>query len=515
MRVRIIFRAGLIPARWIAPKLNAAPLPEPELFRTVMAPRRPMLPVLMGSLAGHSVLLAALLAFSRYYTWSHLDDVDWSRYTVEPLRLQVSGPIFLPAGLGQRASGGDGAAHLDAEPEHSAVELPRVAAANPAAPTVLQPVSRPQLPKAIRLRRNVAFWARQSRRPEPGSAGQVVVPGRIEPPSMAARPAAAPLLAVPNLEALIADTNLSLPAAPAVNPPALAVPNSATVPVRLRGVTESIVASFESFAGQPVNVMALANERGPATQVEIPREYQNSPGLAPAGAGLFAAGRGNGGAGSVEGIAGSSTAGFAGGSSGGRSDGRTQSAANRALPPAGVDRMEANRVDAHRAGPLPAAELIRIQHPKNGSFDVVITQSLARDDLPDLAGMLSGSPVYTVYLGVGDHREWLLQYCLPVRAALSLSLYQVQIDDPGTVVPPYPVSTVIPNVVRERGNARPIVLRGMVAANGSVHVASANGGGIGWMGQLVALVNQWQFRPALRNLKPVDVEMLLVIPPIA
>src|ERR1017187_7933662 len=51
---------------------------------------------------------------------------------------------------------------------------------------------------------------------------------------------------------------------------------------------------------------------------------------------------------------------------------------------------------------------------RSGNFDVVILQSVARDDMPDVGGNLSGNPVYTVYLKVGDEREWLLEYCIPI-----------------------------------------------------------------------------------------------------
>jgi len=53
---------------------------------------------------------------------------------------------------------------------------------------------------------------------------------------------------------------------------------------------------------------------------------------------------------------------------------------------------------------------------------VVILQSVSRDDLPDVGGALSGNPVYTVYLKVGDEREWLLEYCIPGTVNIKNSL---------------------------------------------------------------------------------------------
>ena len=122
---------------------------------------------------------------------------------------------------------------------------------------------------------------------------------------------------------------------------------------------------------------------------------------------------------------------------------------------------------------------------------MVITQSLMRDDLPDLAGMLSGSPVYTVYLSVGDLKDWLLEYCLPARENRQVSPYQIDVEDAGSVTPPYPIATVIPDSIRAQQTAKPIVLRGLLTAAGNVQVASLPDTGNSLMYQLVSLVSQW------------------------
>jgi hypothetical protein len=57
---------------------------------------------------------------------------------------------------------------------------------------------------------------------------------------------------------------------------ALPTPNSATVPVSVRETTATRTASFETFAGEPVNVIALAADRKDSRQVEIPRGFQNA-----------------------------------------------------------------------------------------------------------------------------------------------------------------------------------------------------------------------------------------------
>jgi hypothetical protein len=471
-------------------------LPELEIFKSIMTGKRPKLQALLGSLAVHFVMLGLVVACSRYLSWYHEDDVDWSRFQVEPLRLHLAEPIFFNA----RASDvppGTGA-HPDAtvksaiEPQlHSAipdgVQLPSVHASHrDSSPIILQPDLEPQAPRPPVALPLLAFWARQAPDlPKPKSR-DVVLPGRTESPSLAPKPGGPPVLAVPNREAVAADVNVAMPQTQAQAAVALPVPNTATAPLRLRGVTEPRTASFEALSGQPVNIIAMAAERSGVRNVEIPRGFQNIP---------------------------TSTAGDdAPGTGRDRPPGQT------------VAEMRQNTTQVSGAGvpsqiaSLPprgtkVPELIRIQHPVNGSFDVVITQSLVRDDLPDLAGMLSGSPVSTVYLSVGDQKDWLLQYCVPARENKQVSPYQIYVDDAGSVTPPYPISTIIPDSIRVQQTAKPIVLRGLLTATGSVLVAKSPDPGSLLMYQLVALVNQWQFRPALRNNKPIDVEVLLVIPP--
>ena len=113
---------------------------------------------------------------------------------------------------------------------------------------------------------------------------EVVSPGRTESPAPAPKPARPPVLAAPNREAAITDVNIAMPQKPAQTPPALPVPNSATVPVLIRAVTDPRTASFETVSGQPVNIIALAAERSNARDVAIPKGFQNLP-SSPAGDG--------------------------------------------------------------------------------------------------------------------------------------------------------------------------------------------------------------------------------------
>jgi hypothetical protein len=164
-----------------------------------------------------------------------------------------------------------------------------------------------------------------------------------------------------------------------------------------------------------------------------------------------------------------------------------------------------------RAAATP--DVTRISHPEGGNFDVVIMQSATRDDLPDLGGILSGAPVYTVYLRVGDRREWLLEYCVPGRASVQANPYEVTVEDVGSITPPYPISTAIPNGLLLQPNTKNIVLHGMLTSAGDFRISKAPEAGNPYLTELTALLGEWRFRPAFRNKRPIDVEVLLVIPP--
>ena len=53
---------------------------------------------------------------------------------------------------------------------------------------------------------------------------------------------------------------------------------------------------------------------------------------------------------------------------------------------------------------------LRVLHPNNGVFDVVVVQSSGAEAFPEASAALSGRPIYTVYLQVGAPKEWIMQY---------------------------------------------------------------------------------------------------------
>jgi hypothetical protein len=529
--------------------------PEPLLFRGMTMGRSPKPGSLAGSVAAHVLAICLATVLCNSLARLHDDDVDWSRFRAEPLRLHLSEPLtFNAAASGkpqkpllkpapqsavrpaQRASGTAALSYAPAVPRR--LELPPSQQPALNAPLILQPDFQLQ-PKAPPVELPpMAFWARKA--PElvkPPSPTDVVVPGRTEAPSPAPKLAAQPVLEVPNREPAVADVNVSMPQNSKQTPAALPVPNSATMPVRLRDASESQAASFERFAGQPVNVMSLASERSDIRNVTIPKGLQNipraaagenpgtsgegyrAPDLAPEN-GPTSGNRAAGAAGTNRGgpiaatsqtssapITRQTTAPVSGSGSGDSPPVRNSSSGAEEHPvavPAGSPEVLA------RGGAPPG--VTRIDHPVDGSFDVVVTQSASRDDLSELGGILSGNPVYSVYLRVGDQKEWLLEYCVPARRNVQPNPYQIDVDDAGSITPPYPISTVIPNSVLVQPITRHIVLHGVLTAAGNLQSVKAADSSSPLMSEILALLSQWQFRPALRNRRPIDVEVLLVIP---
>jgi len=545
------------------PPLEAGPL----LFRGVDTGRVPKAGSLLGSLAGHVLAFGLAIVVCHYVARLHEDDVDWSRYRVEPLRLHLAEPlIFNPQTAGEspklaaprrRALAARPAEQAAAAPADSTsrpsvprrLELPAPRQIATNAPILLQPDFQPQLKPPPADLPPMAFWARQTPAPpKPPAPAEVLVPGRTEALSPAPQLSAPPVLAVPNREPVVADVNVAMPPMQQETPAALPVTNSATMPVRLRDATDSQAASFDRFAGQPVNVMSLASERPDIRDVAIPRGLQNIPRSASGdgtAAGTAVERPGNSASAAGDGQAGDRrTAGSAGTNPGG-----TETATSRGTTAPATQTPTARAPTAQTptvAGPRPGSALTRdsvtdasppkqltaalpaapslparggatpgvtrIEHPANGSFDVVVTQSATRDDLSELGGILTGNPVYSVYLPVGDQKEWLLEYCVPAGENVRANAYQVDVDDVGTITPPYPISTVIPNSLLVQPIARHIVLHGFLTAAGILRGVGAAGSNNPLLSEILALLSQWQFRPALRNSRPIDVEILLVIP---
>jgi hypothetical protein len=271
---------------------------------------------------------------------------------------------------------------------------------------------------------------------------------------------------------------------------ALSVVPSATAPVRDRH-GDSQNGALDRLPGQSTNVISLSAER------VRPGEVVNVP---PGSSGFSA--RGN------EQPAGGS-------SRGGIEVSREGEAAQDPRAPKGA--QTSSTVAAARTSPAGAAAggaeaFTRIMHPPNGNFDVVVTQSGGQAELPGFATQLSGNPIYTVYLPVGDVTEWVLTFCVPVRKDSGNSRYEVHIEDASPLSPPYPVTTTIPQSIIGEIRRRPLAFRGLLSASGIFRDITASEASPATE-KIAAALSDWKFRPAKKNNTPTEVEILLMVAP--
>jgi hypothetical protein len=157
---------------------------------------------------------------------------------------------------------------------------------------------------------------------------------------------------------------------------------------------------------------------------------------------------------------------------------------------------------------LPESEIKRMSHPPNGSYDVVIAQA---------GGMLDPSfgsargPVYTVYLAVGDEKEWVLDFSAAEEPHAARNDYYVVVRDADLIAPPFPISTAIPPKLLAAISTK-LVLHGSITAAGRFGSFRVDGPPSEAGEMLIALLDEWRFRSATKNRAPVDVDVRLVVP---
>jgi hypothetical protein len=129
-------------------------------------------------------------------------------------------------------------------------------------------------------------------------------------------------------------------------------------------------------------------------------------------------------------------------------------------------------------------------------------------------GVLTGKPIYTVYLKVGASKDWIMQYCVPgAGSAAPKQSMVVTLSAPAPLKAPYPHVTVVPDVDLLH-STRYTFIHALLDKAGKFSSLRL----LGSMDKTIetALYNllvQWEFRPATRDGAPVAVEVVLAIPP--
>lgn len=152
-------------------------------------------------------------------------------------------------------------------------------------------------------------------------------------------------------------------------------------------------------------------------------------------------------------------------------------------------------------------KLTRISLPKDGKFGVVVTGSSASEAFPESQGLLSGSVVYTVYLHIGVHKNWVLQYCLlkdAQQASGDENTAAIDAPWPFLILRPDSLSTLDIDYV---------MVHGIINSAGRFEkLALVYPEDLPVKAVLLGALRNWSFRPATRDGQAISVEALLVVP---
>jgi hypothetical protein len=154
-----------------------------------------------------------------------------------------------------------------------------------------------------------------------------------------------------------------------------------------------------------------------------------------------------------------------------------------------------------------------INRPPTGNFDAVVVQSSPTDQYPESRGLLSGRPIYSVYIPMGTSRDWTLFFCIPGDKPESSNTPVVQLGPLGAPVKaPYPTKLVKP-VITLPSYERYILVHGTVSRDGKFESLRLVRSIKPETDQaLLAALAAWEFRAATRDGVAIAVEFLLSIP---
>jgi hypothetical protein len=156
------------------------------------------------------------------------------------------------------------------------------------------------------------------------------------------------------------------------------------------------------------------------------------------------------------------------------------------------------------AGTDTEATVAHIVLPKDGKFGVVVVGSSMAEEYPETVGLWGGRMAYTVYLHVGLAKNWILQYSLPAAADNGSA---ARID------PPWPYDMERPKLAPGDLNGDAIMVHGLVNASGRFEkIAIVFPADFGQARFVLAALEKWHFRAAMRNGILTTVEVLLIIP---
>ena len=491
-----------------------------------------------GLLISCGLHCAAAVALTVAGAWPHGLPEQWppSGYEVHYLRVVVPRPLyFLPKGgkmaSVKRSAGGQVSLGRAARPAPApqpanvgVMRVPRVQAVARSQMVLIQPELRIEVPSNLKLP-EVFAWSRH----QAGGPAVPIVPGHSE--SGSGRPAVEPIVTVANSQERVGRVNVA--PVPAPISAKLSISPQATTPLSFpsqAGAESERRISVDTLDADAVNLLASSPQHAkPGEVVRIPSGTavpgaNAAVGVASGAVSVTEPGTASAPGARVQGRAavteasGSRTTVHQEGTQaagGGRArSGRTEEEPRVAL--AGANALAtAATPGAQEPGDSKdalATAPVRKVHPKDGNFDVVVVQAARAGSARDDGVVLSGAQVYTVYVEVGTERPWVLQFCKPADVRSErIHGGVLQLSAAGSIEPPYPMVTVVPPP-GSAFTASKLYVRGILNREGRFDRLSMVGETSAGGRQLLSLLEQWQFRPAMENGTAVGVEILLAIP---
>jgi len=155
-----------------------------------------------------------------------------------------------------------------------------------------------------------------------------------------------------------------------------------------------------------------------------------------------------------------------------------------------------------------------ITRPADGNFDAVVVQSSGLDQFPESRNMLSGRPIYTVYISLDTAKDWAMYFCVPGEKppASDAAASVLKLTPPANVRAPYPTKMIRPQISIP-SYQKYVLVHGLIGDNGEfrelkvvppVKAETAQA--------LIASLSGWVFRPASRDGASLTVEFVLSIP---
>ena len=161
-------------------------------------------------------------------------------------------------------------------------------------------------------------------------------------------------------------------------------------------------------------------------------------------------------------------------------------------------------------GPAPGTVILR---SANKTFDAVVVQTSGIDQFPESKDLLTGRPIYTVYISLGTTKDWALYFCVPgEKPAPITGTRVVQLGAAVPVQAPYPTRLIVPDV-NVPAFYKYVLVHGTITAAGRFeNLRVVRPDKMVSSDAVIATLSGWEFRSATRDGVKIAVEFLLSIP---